>query len=74
MRFKITHFKTRIAGNSQSIAKICNAEVSDFGLIASVHELIRGSLTLIRLPWEQGKALTQPGEQFPESDHAGFAR
>ncbi len=44
MRFKMFKFKAQNAGNSESIAKICNAEVGHFGLRAAVHELIRGSL------------------------------
>jgi hypothetical protein len=50
MRFKIAKdalkavplgCKAQIAGNSQTIAKICNAAVGDFGLIGADHELIR---------------------------------
>jgi len=47
MRFKITECKAQIAGNSQTIAKICNAAIGDFGLIDDDHELIRGSLRYI---------------------------
>jgi len=36
--------KTPIAGNSQSIAKIGNAELAHFNKQILIHELIRGSL------------------------------
>ena len=36
--------KAQFAGNSWTIAKICNAVTGDFGLIDADHELIRGSL------------------------------
>jgi ATP-dependent protease HslVU (ClpYQ) peptidase subunit len=36
--------KTPIAGNSQSIAKIGNAELAHFNKQMLIHELIRGSL------------------------------
>jgi hypothetical protein len=43
--------KTPIAGNSQSIAKIGNAELAYFNKQMLIHELIRGSLaTHCRLP------------------------
>jgi hypothetical protein len=41
--------KTPIAGNSQSIAKIGNAELAHFNKQMLIHELIRGSLTESRL-------------------------
>ena len=44
MRFKIAKGKAQIAGNSQTIAKNCNAAIGDFGLIDADHELIRGSI------------------------------
>ena len=44
MRFRITKCKAQIAGNSRTIAKICNAAIGDFGLIDADHELIRGSI------------------------------
>jgi len=44
MRFKITKGKAQIAGNSRTIAKICNAAIGDFGFIDADHELVRGSL------------------------------
>jgi hypothetical protein len=34
----------QIAGNSQTIAQICNAEMRDFSHQTPIHELIRGSL------------------------------
>ena len=47
MRFRITKCKAQILGNSQTIAKICNAEIGGSRLIDAVHELIRGSLSYI---------------------------
>ena len=46
MRFKIAKGKAQIAGNSQTITKICNAAIGDFWLIDADHELIRGPLVL----------------------------
>ena len=45
MRLRITKCKAQIAGNSRTIAKICNAAIGDFGLIGADHELIRGPLS-----------------------------
>ena len=44
MRFKIAKCKAQIADNSQTINKICNAAIGNFGFIDAGHELIRGSL------------------------------
>jgi hypothetical protein len=41
---KMRQIKTPIAGNSQSIAKIGNAELAHFNKQMLIHELIRGSL------------------------------
>ena len=49
MRFKIAKCKAQIAGNSRTIAKICNEAVGDFGLIDADHELIRGSFSIRQL-------------------------
>ena len=38
--------KAQIVGNSQTIAKICNAEMRDFSHQTPIHELIRGSLSI----------------------------
>jgi hypothetical protein len=38
--------KAPIAGNSQSIAKIGNAELAHFNKQMLIHELIRGSLAI----------------------------
>ncbi len=40
---KMCQFKAPIAGNSQSIAKIGNAELAHFNKQMLIHELIRGS-------------------------------
>jgi hypothetical protein len=39
--------KTSIAGNSQSIAKIGNAELAHFNKQMLIHELIRGSSGIV---------------------------
>ena len=38
LRFKICHIKAQSARNSRSIAKICNAEMANFGLKMLIHE------------------------------------
>jgi hypothetical protein len=43
---RTVQIKTPIAGNSQSIAKIGNAELAHFNKQMLIHELIRGSLTI----------------------------
>ena len=47
MRFETVSGKARIAANSRTIGKIRNAAGGRFGLIDAVHELIRGSLSLL---------------------------
>ncbi|MET0049148.1 MAG: hypothetical protein ABW066_15310 [Sedimenticola sp.] len=43
LRIRIFRFKAQIAGNSQSIAKICNEEVGSYGRKAAVNGLFSGS-------------------------------
>jgi len=46
MRFKIVKCKAKTAGNSGTIAKVCNAAVDGFKLIGAVHYFIRGPILL----------------------------
>jgi len=45
--------EAQIAGNSWTIAKICNEELEDFSHRQTIHELIRGSLYQEKLKIEK---------------------
>ena len=61
MRFETVSGKARIAANSRTIGKIRNAAGGRFGLIDAVHELIRGSLSMLITQWDWIDPPTESG-------------